>query len=198
MFDLSPHNSEHEREEIVQSFICSARTKEAKRKFEFWVNRLKDHILKIGKQKKNKLYPAGQLGFGNPITLLRTIWMLTSMLFGHRGRQQSRYMMWRDFTLPCNDGQGQLKFCERLMNTRNGSEAGRCQKLLPNAFSNPEHPDRCPVAAYKDYAKRRPEKMFKPDRPFYLAQSTTRNHNTTSYSTSVVHFNIRRNYKKTG
>ena len=124
----------------------------------------------ISREEEDKLYETGQLGYSTPMSLLRTVWMLTTMLFGHRGRNESRQMLWGDVKLKKDEnGREYLEFNERLTKTRDGSGEGGSRPFCPKAFENRETPERCPVTAYKEYAKRRPTGMLDPASPFYLA-----------------------------
>ena len=124
----------------------------------------------ITRQEEDKLYESGQLGLASPMSLLTTVWMLTTMLFGHRGRQECRQLKWGDIKLQKDEnGREYLEFNERLTKTRDGGESSGSRHFAPKSFENEANPARCPVAAYKEYAKRRPARMMEPDSPFYLA-----------------------------
>ena len=90
----------------------------------------------ISRDEEEKLYETGQLGYLTPISLLRTVWMLTTMLFGHIGRHESRQMLWGDVTLQKGEnGKEYLEFNERPTKTRDGGEWGS-RAFRPKAFEN--------------------------------------------------------------
>lgn len=61
-----------------------------------------------------------------------------------------------------------LAFRERQTKTRTGSTT-EIRPMVPKAFRNKENPDRCPVALYLEFKKRRPQPMLEDEAPFYLA-----------------------------
>lgn len=118
---------------------------------------------------EDALWEKGELGYSNPTAVLRTIWFYMTMMFGLRGRHEARQMMWGDVSLHSDEsGRQYLKFQERLTKTRNGECNGRA--FVPKAFGSMDgDSDRCPVKAYKEYAKRRPHTACGEKSPFFLA-----------------------------
>ena len=129
-----------------------------------------NHATALTKEEEELLYSTGQLGLDNPDSLQRTVWWQTTLLFGHRGRNESRQMKWGDVKLD-RDASGRefLEFSERSTKTRDGNAGGGSRAFAPKAFECPENPSRCPVRAYKEFARRRPAEMMGEDSPFYLA-----------------------------
>ena len=67
------------------------------------------------------LYSKGQFGLTNPESLQRTLWWHMTLLFGHRGRDESRQLKWGDVQLKSDStGQEYLEFNERGTKTRDG------------------------------------------------------------------------------
>ena len=127
------------------------------------------HATALTKAEEDQLYATGQFGLNSPQALQRTVWWLTTLLFGHRGRNESRQMKWGDIQVKKDEsGREYLEFTERCTKTRNGDVDGGSRAFAPKAFETPENPARCPVRTYKEYARRRPKDSLKPDSPFYL------------------------------
>ena len=119
---------------------------------------------------EDQMYSAGQFGYETPEALQRTMWWHTTMLFGHRGRQESRQMCWGDVTLKEDDeGEEFLEFHERLTKARSGGASSDSRSFTPKAWKNRENPDRCPVECYKRFASHRPAGMMDDNSPFYQA-----------------------------
>lgn len=118
---------------------------------------------------EDQLWQSGQLGYENPMSVLRTIWLYLTMLFGLRGRHEARQMRWGDVKVEADaSGRRYLKFMERLTKTRTGE--GQSRAFIPKAFESQAAGDgRCPVQAYEEYAKRRPPVSCVDDAPFFLA-----------------------------
>lgn len=128
-----------------------------------------NQALPISQEEEDALYAAGQFGLSSPEALQRTLWWHMTVLFGHRGRDESRQLKWGDVQLKTDSsGTEYLEFNERLTKTRDGASTSGSRAFSPKAFENKENKDRCPVAAYKLFAARRPEAMMKPDSPFFL------------------------------
>ena len=91
------------------------------------------------------------------------------MLFGLRGRDESRKMKWGDVKLLTDEnGDDYLQFEERDTKTRTGEENGS-RAFAPKMFPSKAQPECCPVAVYKEFEKRRPAAMKEEVSPFYLA-----------------------------
>ena len=76
-------------------------------------------------------------------------------------------MLWQDVTLETdNDGREFLQFSERLTKTRDGN--GSVRAFMPKLWENADK-SRCPVAAYKVTAERRPEKTKAPECRFFIS-----------------------------
>lgn len=126
-------------------------------------------------EEEEALFESGEFGFSNPTSLQRTVWYLTTLYFGHRGRDESRQLKWRDIELKKDDKDEEyLEYHERTTKTRTGEEAGGSRAFAPKAFKNHSDDKRCPVRAYKEFSARRPDDMKNPDSPFYLAVNNKR------------------------
>ena len=131
----------------------------------------------LTREEEERMYTTGQFGYETPGALQRTMWWHTTVLFGHRGRQESRQMCWGDVTLKQDDKGGEyLEFQERLTKTRSGGAASDSRSFAPKAWKNEENPARCPVECYKRFAAHRPESMTKDNSPFYLVIKHNRRH----------------------
>ena len=128
----------------------------------------------LSEEEEMLLFEKGQLGWETPEALQRTIWWLTTILFGHRGRDEARQLRWGDIILKEEGGVKFLEFVERQTKTRDGGETSGTRAFPPKAFENTEDPQRCPVRTYMEFAKRRPDAMKTPDSPFYLAVNSNR------------------------
>ena len=129
-----------------------------------------NRAMALTKEEEDILYEAGQFGCHNPESPQRTVWWQTTLLFGHRERDESRQMAWGDVTLQKDEtGKEYLQFSERCTKTRDGDTGGGSKAFAPKACEYPEEPSRCPVRTYKEFAKRRPIAAMRDDSPFYLA-----------------------------
>ena len=122
----------------------------------------------------DKLYESDQLGTKTPSSLINTLWFNNTLHFGMRaGGAEHRQLCWGDLQL-CYDHDLQkeyIEFNERQTKTRTGEDISNTRKEKPRMYAELGHP-RCPVATYKKYADKRPEKMCTNDSPFYLATIT--------------------------
>ena len=119
---------------------------------------------------EDKLWENGDFGVHNPLALTRTMWWYSSMLFGLRGRDESRKMKWGDVKIITDEnGEDYLQFEERDTKTRTGAQQSGSRAFAPKMFSNKTQPDRCPVMVYKEFEKRRPAAMKEEESPFYLS-----------------------------
>ena len=126
--------------------------------------------LAITEEEEQTLYATGQFGLNSPEALQRTLWWHMTMLFGHRGRDESRQLKWGDVQLKTDTtGDEYLEFNERLTKTRDGGAVSGSRAFNPKAFANTGDPQRCPVQAYKLFGAHRPAKMHQDDSPFFLA-----------------------------
>lgn len=115
------------------------------------------------------LWESGELGLHSPRSLSNTVWYHCTKLFGFRGGDESRQLKWGDVSLKVDENNDEyLEFNERNTKTRQGNSA-HSRPFTPKAFSNKSNTSRCPVAAYKLYAKHRPDKFKHPESPFYVA-----------------------------
>ena len=72
-------------------------------------------------EEEDKLWESGEFGIDSPLALTRTLWWYTSMMFGLRGRDESRKMKWGDVKLLTDEnGDDYLQFEERDTKTRTG------------------------------------------------------------------------------
>ena len=111
---------------------------------------------------------------------------------GHRGRQESRKMLWGDI-VQCEDSTGRfLEFKERATKTRTGENTDTRERP-PRAYANTKNPERCPVELYKIYAEHRPASTLNEYAPFYLAINNMRKKKATPrswYKTSPIGQNM--------
>ncbi|XP_074933415.1 uncharacterized protein KIAA1958 homolog [Phalacrocorax aristotelis] len=92
--------------------------------------------------------------------------MLTNIIrgFGASTHSRSHNLYWGQLVLRKNEGELEyLGWKNDLSAEVNTGESGPC------LFARPDHPDNCPVADYKEYAKRRPLDMLHDYDPLYLA-----------------------------
>ena len=158
-----------------------------------------NHATALTKDEEDMLFQSGQLGWDSPEALQRSIWWLTTIHFGHRGRDEARQLQWGDIKLKTDEVNGQyLEFQERSTKTRDGEKAGGCRRFTPKAFENKEDPRRCPVQTYKEFEKRRPDAMKKADSPFYLAINHKRKEEEKWFKCAPLGKNTIANFLKTG
>ncbi|XP_075579795.1 uncharacterized protein LOC104032340 [Pelecanus crispus] len=92
--------------------------------------------------------------------------MFTNIIrgFGASTHSQSHNLYWGQLVLKKNEGELEyLEWKDDLSAEVNTRELG------PRLFANPDSPGNCPVADYKEYAKRRPLDMLHDYDPLYLA-----------------------------
>ena len=98
------------------------------------------------------------------------------MLFGHRGRQESRQMFWGDVTLKEDDeGEEFLEFHERLTKARSGRASSDSRSFTPKQWKDRENPDRCPVEGYIQAIRQSPASRYaeQPVLPGHKTQQAT-------------------------
>lgn len=109
------------------------------------------------------------VGVNSPEQLLNKMWLSNTMLFGLRGGTENHNLRWGDIALRANEkGTGYLEFNERITKTRTGQAGSDQRAFRPKQFAH-ENKDDCPVNAYKEYSRHRPQGMCYPDAPFYLS-----------------------------
>ena len=115
------------------------------------------------------LFDKGLLGVSSPEAILNTLWLNNSLHFGLRGVKEHHDMRWGDVKL-CKTDQGveYLEFNERQTKTRTGADHRDVRPFAPKMFST-DGSEKDPVAVYKLFVQKRPEKMKDPDAPFYIA-----------------------------
>ncbi|CAC5387501.1 unnamed protein product [Mytilus coruscus] len=129
------------------------------------------------------LFEQNLLGTGNPEALLNTIWLNNTLHFGMRGRKEHIDMLFGDIKMMTTaSGEQYLEYNERLTKTRTGHSDSRA--FTPKMFATPGNP-RCPVNAFKQYIRRRPEDALTPDSRFYLSGLTGRKVNHSVRKTTV-------------
>ena len=90
------------------------------------------------------------------------------------GGAEHRQLCWGDHLQLCYDHDLQKEYIdlnERQTKTRTGEDISNTREEKPRMYAELGHL-RCPVAAYKKWADKRPEKMCTNDSPFYLATVT--------------------------
>jgi len=115
------------------------------------------------------LYDKGLLGSSSPEAILNPLWLNNSLHFGLRGIKEHHDMHWGDVKL-CKTDQGveYLEFNERQTKPRTGVDHRDVRPFAPKMLST-DGSEKDPVAVYKLFAQKRPEKMKGPDAPFYIA-----------------------------
>ncbi|XP_063259346.1 uncharacterized protein KIAA1958-like [Prinia subflava] len=91
--------------------------------------------------------------------------MLTNLIrgFGAHTHFQAPKLYWGQVVL--RKTKGDLEFLEWKDDLSPGGNEG---ELSPQLFAKPEDPEICPVASYKEYAKKRPPDMLNDKHPLYL------------------------------
>lgn len=83
------------------------------------------------------------------------------MHFGMRSRAEHVSLRWGDVQQKVTStGEEYLEYRERSTKTRTGVTS-ESRSFAPKMFENRDNP-RCPVLAYKEFARRRPEQMNNP------------------------------------
>ncbi|XP_033725294.1 zinc finger MYM-type protein 3-like [Pecten maximus] len=101
--------------------------------------------------------------------LLNTVWFNNTKRLGFGGCYENRQLKWGDIELKTDEnGSEYLEFNEITTKTRGGNST-HVRSFNPKQFQNPEIKWRCPIEAYKLYAKHRPQAMNTPESPFYIA-----------------------------
>ena len=121
-------------------------------------------------------YNCGELGSDTLSSMVNSLWFNNTLHFGVRaGGTEHRQLRWGDLQL-CYDHdlkQKYIEFNERQTKTRTGEDVSNTRNEKPRMYAVPGD-SRCPVAVYKKYADKRPEKMCSDDSPFYLATVTNK------------------------
>ncbi|XP_058714783.1 uncharacterized protein KIAA1958-like isoform X1 [Poecile atricapillus] len=91
--------------------------------------------------------------------------MFTSLIrgFGASTHYQAHQLYWGQVVL--RKTKGELEYLEWKDDL---SPKGDKEELCPRLFAKPEDPENCPVASYKEYARKRPPDMLKDNHPLYL------------------------------
>eukprot|EP00105_Crassostrea_gigas_P032800 XP_011455947.1 PREDICTED: uncharacterized protein LOC105348291 isoform X1 [Crassostrea gigas] len=116
------------------------------------------------------LYEKNLLGTGDPKSLINVLYLNNTMHFGMRSRAEHVSLRWNGVQQKVTStGEEYLEYRERSTKTRTGVTS-ESRSFAPKMFENRDNP-RCPVLAYKEFARRRPEQMNNPESPFYLGVS---------------------------
>lgn len=111
------------------------------------------------------LYERNLLGTGDPKSLINVLYLNNTMHFGMRSRAEHVGLRWGDVQQKVTStGEEYLEYRERSTKTRTGVTS-ESRSFAPKMFENRDNP-RCPVLAYKEFARRRPEQMNNPSRHF--------------------------------
>ncbi|KAM6294787.1 LOW QUALITY PROTEIN: uncharacterized protein KIAA1958 homolog [Aegotheles albertisi] len=110
------------------------------------------------------LRKSGLLSKRHPQGLLHRIFINTIRGFGAGIHSQSHNLYWGQLVLKKNAGE--LEYLEWKDDL--GAE-GDTDESGPRLFAKPDNPESCPVADYKEYAKRRPLDMLHNCDPLYLS-----------------------------
>ncbi|XP_061871084.1 uncharacterized protein LOC104556965 [Colius striatus] len=111
-----------------------------------------------------RLHSKGLLRMNHPESLLQHVFLTLIRGFGANTHSQNHNLSWGQLVL--RKDEGELEYLE--WRSDEGAEGdsrqgGRCLLARPDA------PDRCPVAAYKEFASRRPPDALHGHDPLYLA-----------------------------
>ena len=124
------------------------------------------------------LYEKGLLGASSPEALLNALWLNNSLHFGLRGIEEHHDMRWGDVKLCKTDhGNEYLEFNECQTKTRTGADPCDVRPFAPKMCSA-NGGEKDPVAVYKVFAGKSPEKMNDPDAPFYTAVNNVKSKST--------------------
>lgn len=102
----------------------------------------------------NKTHPQGLLHL-----------MLTNLIrgFGVRTHHRAHQLYWGQVVL--RKPEGEVEYLE----WKDDLGPGENKEVSPRLFAKPEDPDNCPVASYKQYARKRPPDMLNDNHPLYLS-----------------------------
>ena len=123
----------------------------------------------IDEQEVNILFESRYFSPHSPQTLVNAMWWFLSLHFGFRARDEARKLKWGDVQLGFDENQNKAYlewFIERGSKTRKGTENEAKRTFNPRAYETSN--DRCPVAYYKEFARRRPMASLSEDAPFFL------------------------------
>jgi hypothetical protein len=119
--------------------------------------------------KITRLFQSHEMGPYNPNSVIFSLCFFFCMYLKLRKSTEHKKLLWGDIVL-CQDYNNReyLTFSPQILNRIHSSQ--RLNHRLANArvWSEPEQPDRDPVALYKLYAQKRPLSMHEPYTPFYL------------------------------
>ncbi|XP_028940143.1 uncharacterized protein KIAA1958 homolog [Antrostomus carolinensis] len=110
-----------------------------------------------------RLCKTGLLSKENPQGLLHLMFTNIIRGFGASTHSQSRNLYWGQLVLK---NKGELEYLEWKDDLDAGVSTG---ESAPHLFAKPDDPGNCPVAHYKEYAKRRPSDTLHDYDPLYLA-----------------------------
>ena len=119
----------------------------------------------------DSLFQEDIIGIGSPQAVLNVLHINFSLVLGMRGGREQKDLSWGDIELQ-TDGEGDEYLVhkrEKSTKTRTGVDLADVRKFKPKIWNLKENIERCPIAAYKLYASKRPTSMNNPDSPFFLA-----------------------------
>lgn len=92
--------------------------------------------------------------------------MMTNLIrgFGASTHHQPHQLYWGQVVL--RKTKGEMEYLEWKDDLSPGGNEG---ELNPRLFAKPEDPEKCPVASYKEYARKRPLDMLSDNQPLYLS-----------------------------
>ncbi|KAM7025734.1 uncharacterized protein M8220_016552 isoform 3-T3 [Acridotheres tristis] len=110
------------------------------------------------------LHKKGILSKTHPHGLLNL--MFTNLIrgFGASTHHQPHQLYWGQVVL--RKTKGEMEYLEWKDDLIPGGNEG---ELNPRLFAKPEDPENCPVASYKQYARKRPPDMLSDNHPLYLS-----------------------------
>ena len=127
----------------------------------------------LSEAEENILWDKKIFGHHTPFSIQFTLFYHLTLTMGLRGRDEHRKMTWGDIVIRRSsdtDGKECLVMSERDTKTRDGACKDDMRKTEQMYYCEC-HFDatRCLIEIYKHFESRRPDEMFEPDSPFYLA-----------------------------
>ncbi|XP_064252200.1 uncharacterized protein KIAA1958 homolog isoform X1 [Passer domesticus] len=110
------------------------------------------------------LHKKGILNKTDPHGLLHLMFINLIRGFGASTHHQAHQLCWGQVVL--RKTKGEVEYLEWKDDLSPGEDEGELSLQL---FAKPEDPENCPVASYKEYARKRPADMLEDNHPLYLS-----------------------------
>ena len=115
---------------------------------------------------EEELWTLGRLGGDNHVSLIETMWWITTQHMGLRGCQEHTFMAIEDFHLKVSEaGVRYIEYLENPTKTRQSGLKPKKRKTNPKMFETGG--ERCPVKFFLLFVSKRPECMRRTGR-YYL------------------------------